>query len=98
MRPPLESPTEPSNAPLTSEVCAQQAEASPNQIRSRPWRSRTFLVYSVKQKESDRAVAFTKNLNANIQRLKLDVVTIAPLHGFVVPFAELEKLAGKGTT
>jgi glyoxylase-like metal-dependent hydrolase (beta-lactamase superfamily II) len=45
-----------------------------------------------------RAVAFTKNLNANIQRLKLDVVTIAPLHGFVVPFAELEKLAGKGTT
>jgi glyoxylase-like metal-dependent hydrolase (beta-lactamase superfamily II) len=45
-----------------------------------------------------RALAFTKNLNANIERLKLDVVTIAPLHGFVVPFAELEKLAGKGTT
>jgi len=45
-----------------------------------------------------RALAFTKNLDANIQRLKLDVVTIAPLHGFVVPFAELEKLAGKGTT
>ena len=32
-----------------------------------------------------RAVNFTKNLNANIERLKLDVVTIAPLHGFVVP-------------
>jgi len=45
-----------------------------------------------------RAVAFTKNLNANIQRLKLDVVTIAPLHGFVVPFAELEKVAGKSTS
>jgi glyoxylase-like metal-dependent hydrolase (beta-lactamase superfamily II) len=41
-----------------------------------------------------RALAFTKNLNANIERLKLDVVTIAPLHGFVVPVAELKKLAG----
>jgi glyoxylase-like metal-dependent hydrolase (beta-lactamase superfamily II) len=41
-----------------------------------------------------RAVAFTKNLNANIERLKLDVVTIAPLHGFVVPVSELKKLAG----
>ena len=34
-----------------------------------------------------RALAFTKNLNANIERLKLDVQTIAPLHGFVVPAA-----------
>jgi len=41
-----------------------------------------------------RAVNFTKNLNANIERLKLDVVTIAPLHGFVVPIAELKKVAG----
>jgi len=41
-----------------------------------------------------RAVAFTKNLNANIERLKLDIVTIAPLHGFVVPIAELKKVAG----
>jgi len=41
-----------------------------------------------------RAVNFTKNLNANIERLKLDIVTIAPLHGFVVPIAELKKLAG----
>jgi hypothetical protein len=39
-------------------------------------------------------VAFTKSLNANIDRLKLDIVTIAPLHGFVVPVAELKKLAG----
>jgi len=44
-----------------------------------------------------RAVAFTKNLNANIDRLKLDIVTIAPLHGFVVPVAELKKLAGVTT-
>jgi hypothetical protein len=41
-----------------------------------------------------RAVAFTKNLEANIERLKLDVETIAPLHGFVVPVAELKKVAG----
>jgi glyoxylase-like metal-dependent hydrolase (beta-lactamase superfamily II) len=41
-----------------------------------------------------RALAFTKNLNANIERLKLDVVTVAPLHGFVVSVAELKKLAG----
>jgi hypothetical protein len=41
-----------------------------------------------------RAVAFTKSLNANIDRLKLDIVTIAPLDGFVVPVAELKKLAG----
>ena len=41
-----------------------------------------------------RAVGFTKNLNANIERLKLDIVTIAPLHGFVVRIAELKKVAG----
>ena len=41
-----------------------------------------------------RAVGFTKNLNANIERLKLDIVTIAPLHGFVVPIDELKKVAG----
>jgi glyoxylase-like metal-dependent hydrolase (beta-lactamase superfamily II) len=42
-----------------------------------------------------RAVAFTNNLYANIERLKLDVATVAPLHGFVVPFAQLQKAAGK---
>jgi glyoxylase-like metal-dependent hydrolase (beta-lactamase superfamily II) len=41
-----------------------------------------------------RAVAFTKNLNANIDRLKLDIVTIAPLHGVVAPIAELKRVAG----
>jgi len=41
-----------------------------------------------------RALSFTKNLAANIERLKLDVVTIAPLHGVVVPVAEFKKWAG----
>ena len=41
-----------------------------------------------------RALSFTKNLAANVERLKLDVVTIAPLHGVVVPVAELKKWAG----
>jgi glyoxylase-like metal-dependent hydrolase (beta-lactamase superfamily II) len=41
-----------------------------------------------------RAVGFSKNLNANIERLKLDVQTIAPLHGTVVPVAELKKVVG----
>jgi glyoxylase-like metal-dependent hydrolase (beta-lactamase superfamily II) len=33
------------------------------------------------------------NLSRNIQRLKLDVKTIAPIHGELVPLSELEKLA-----
>jgi glyoxylase-like metal-dependent hydrolase (beta-lactamase superfamily II) len=32
----------------------------------------------------------------NVQRLKLDVQTIAPLHGRVVPFSEFPKALGKG--
>jgi Zn-dependent hydrolases, including glyoxylases len=32
----------------------------------------------------------------NVQRLKLDVQTIAPLHGRVVPYAEFPKALGKG--
>jgi len=32
----------------------------------------------------------------NVQRLKLDVQTIAPLHGRVVPFTEFPKALGKG--
>ena len=43
-----------------------------------------------------RALGFTKNLYSDIQRLKLDVNTIAPLHGVVAPFAELQKVAGQG--
>jgi hypothetical protein len=31
----------------------------------------------------------------NIQRLKLDIATIAPLHGRVVPYAEMPKALGK---
>jgi glyoxylase-like metal-dependent hydrolase (beta-lactamase superfamily II) len=41
-----------------------------------------------------RAHASTVNLNENIQHLKLDVATIAPLHGTVAPFSELQKSAG----
>jgi glyoxylase-like metal-dependent hydrolase (beta-lactamase superfamily II) len=41
-----------------------------------------------------RSHGYTVNLYENVQRLKLDVTTIAPLHGFVVPFAELQKSAG----
>lgn len=35
------------------------------------------------------------NLYDNIQRLKLDVKQIAPIHGRVVPIADLRKAAGK---
>ena len=40
-----------------------------------------------------RAHAGTVNLYEGLQRMKLDVVTIAPLHGFVVPFSEMRKAA-----
>jgi glyoxylase-like metal-dependent hydrolase (beta-lactamase superfamily II) len=40
-----------------------------------------------------RSHAGTVLLYDDIQRMKLDVATIAPLHGFVVPFAELQKAA-----
>jgi glyoxylase-like metal-dependent hydrolase (beta-lactamase superfamily II) len=40
-----------------------------------------------------RAHAGTVNLYEDLQRMKLDVVTIAPLHGFVVPFSEMRKAA-----
>jgi len=36
------------------------------------------------------------NLYENIQRLKLDVSQLAPIHGRVVPLAELEKAIGRG--
>ena len=41
-----------------------------------------------------RSHAGTVHLLTDLQQMKLDVVTIAPLHGFVVPFAELQKAAG----
>lgn len=43
------------------------------------------------------AVTFGNNLYDNLQRLKLDVVTIAPLHGNVVPFSEMLKALGKSS-
>ena len=42
------------------------------------------------------AAQFGNNLYENIQRLKLDIQTIAPLHGRVVPYAEMPKALGKG--
>ena len=38
---------------------------------------------------------FTVNLYENVQRLKLDVARIAPLHGRLVPWSELLKAIGK---
>lgn len=40
-----------------------------------------------------RSHAGTVLLNDNLQKMKLDVATIAPLHGFVVPYAALQKAA-----
>jgi len=37
---------------------------------------------------------FSTNLNKQLQRLKLDVATVAPLHGIVVPFSDFKKEAG----
>jgi len=42
------------------------------------------------------AMMFGNNLYENIQRSKLDIQTIAPLHGRVVPFTEFPKALGKG--
>ncbi len=43
-----------------------------------------------------RSHAVTVNLLGNIKQLNLDVNTIAPLHGVVAPFTELQKAAGNG--
>jgi len=37
---------------------------------------------------------FCSNLYKQVQRLKLDPTTVAPLHGIVVPFSDLKKEAG----
>jgi glyoxylase-like metal-dependent hydrolase (beta-lactamase superfamily II) len=42
------------------------------------------------------ALNFANELYDNIQRLKLDVTTIAPLHGRVVPYTDMLKTLGKG--
>ncbi len=41
------------------------------------------------------AAAFGNNLYDNLQRLKLDVVTIAPLHGNVATLSDMQKALGK---
>jgi glyoxylase-like metal-dependent hydrolase (beta-lactamase superfamily II) len=43
------------------------------------------------------AVAFGQNLYDNLQRLKIDVVTIAPLHGNVATMADFQKAIGKSS-
>jgi glyoxylase-like metal-dependent hydrolase (beta-lactamase superfamily II) len=43
-----------------------------------------------------RPPVFMANLLKQIQVLKLDVATIAPMHGIVVPFSELQKAASSG--
>jgi hypothetical protein len=39
---------------------------------------------------------FISNLMKQIQILKLDVQTVAPMHGTVEPFSELQKVAASG--
>ncbi len=43
-----------------------------------------------------RPPVFMANLMKQIQLLKLDVATVAPMHGIVVPFSELQKAASAG--
>jgi glyoxylase-like metal-dependent hydrolase (beta-lactamase superfamily II) len=43
-----------------------------------------------------RPPVFMANLMKNIQTLKLDVATVAPMHGIVVPFSEMQKAASSG--
>jgi glyoxylase-like metal-dependent hydrolase (beta-lactamase superfamily II) len=43
-----------------------------------------------------RPAVFMGNLMKQIQTLKLDVATVAPMHGIVVPFSELQKAAAGG--
>ena len=43
-----------------------------------------------------RPAVFMGNLMKQIQLLKLDIATIAPMHGIVVPFSEFQKAAASG--
>src|ERR1700722_3664500 len=43
-----------------------------------------------------RPPVFMANLMKQIQTLKLDLATVAPMHGIVVPFSELQKAASSG--
>ena len=43
------------------------------------------------------SLGFANNLYANLQRSKIDVVTIASLHGNVAPMSELLKAIGKSS-
>jgi hypothetical protein len=39
---------------------------------------------------------FIANLLKKVQALKLDVATVAPMHGIVVPYPEMQKAASSG--
>lgn len=41
------------------------------------------------------SLGFANNLYANLVRLKIEPKTIAPLHGYVVPFSAMQKALGK---
>ncbi len=43
-----------------------------------------------------RPPVFIGNLMKQIQTLKLDVATVAPMHGIVVPYSEVQKAASSG--
>jgi len=43
-----------------------------------------------------RPAVFMANLMKQIQALKLEVATVAPMHGIVVPFSDLQKAASSG--
>jgi len=43
-----------------------------------------------------RPPVFIGNLLKQVQALKLDIATVAPMHGIVVPYSELQKAAGSG--
>jgi hypothetical protein len=44
------------------------------------------------------AAAEPLNLWNNIQRLKLDVAQVAPIHGRIVPFADFRRAVGQTTS
>jgi glyoxylase-like metal-dependent hydrolase (beta-lactamase superfamily II) len=43
-----------------------------------------------------RPPVFTANLVKQVQALKLDVATVAPMHGIVVPYSDVQKAASSG--
>ena len=44
------------------------------------------------------AIGFGNNLYDDLQKMKIDVVMIAPLHGNIAPMSDMLKSLGKSTT